>query len=119
MWCVNRRTISPKAQAYQLIDDRVRLVDLDEDTANAPSLVDDEIIAIARLARTAEKHYGCPQDIEWALDDDLPTGDDVVLLQARPETVWSKKSTSVGARQDLMNSIVDTLVNPLYAKKDS
>ncbi len=74
MWCVNRRTISPKAQAYQLVDDGVQLVDLDEDTANAPSLVDEEIVAIAQLARTAEKHYGCPQDIEWAVDDDLPAG---------------------------------------------
>ena len=117
MWCVNRRTISPKAQAYQLVDDGVQLVDLDEDTANAPSLVDEEIVAIAQLARTAEKHYGCPQDIEWAVDDDLPRGEDIVLLQARPETVWSKKSHEVKAETDLMSSIVSTLVNPLYARK--
>ena len=80
---------------------------------------DEEIKAIARLARTAEKHYGCPQDIEWAVDGDLPEGENIVLLQARPETVWSKKSpTEVGReRRTLMTSIVDTLVNPLYARK--
>ena len=84
-----------------------------------PSLTDDEIIAIARLARAAERHYGCAQDIEWAVDDDLPAGSDIVLLQARPETVWSKKRHAVGANTDLLSSIVDTLVNPLYAKNGS
>jgi pyruvate,water dikinase len=74
-------------------------------------------VAIAKLARAAEKHYGFPQDIEWAVDDDLPQGSDVVLLQARPETVWSKKKRDVGAKVDAMASIVDTLVNPLYSKR--
>lgn len=122
LWNINRRIISPKAHAYRLIqtgqaDDRISRVELDETTANAPSLTDAEIVAIARLARTAEKHYGCPQDIEWAVDQDLPAGEDVVLLQARPETVWSKKRKQVSTGTDLMTSIVDTLVNPLYSRK--
>jgi pyruvate,water dikinase len=123
MWTINRRTISPKTHAHLLTESddgaapRVTRVELSDDKVNAPSLTDDEIIAIARLARTAEKHYGCPQDIEWALDDDLPSGSDVVLLQARPETVWSKKRHSVARTTDLMASIVDTLVNPLSARK--
>jgi pyruvate,water dikinase len=71
------------------------------------------------MARQAEKHYCCPQDIEWAVDADLPDGENVVLLQARPETVWSKKSRGVHAKADSMASIVDTLVNPLYARKGS
>ncbi len=116
MWQINRRTISPKTHAYRLADDKVQIVELAEDLAHAPSLTDEEIVAIAQLARTAEKHYGCPQDIEWAVDDDLPSGEDIVLLQARPETVWSKKSREVGAEKDLMSSIVSTLVNPLYSR---
>lgn len=50
-----------------------------------------ELTAVARLAKAAEKHYGCPQDIEWALDADLADGENVLLLQARPETVHSSK----------------------------
>jgi len=92
-------------------------VELPAERVSAPSLTDDEVVAIAKLARTAEKHYGCPQDIEWAVDDDLPPGEDVVLLQARPETVWSKQRQAIGAKSDLVSSIVDTLVNPLYARK--
>jgi pyruvate, water dikinase len=122
MWSINRRTISPKTHAHLLIEDdpdcpRVGRVALPEDQVTRPSLTDDEIVTIARLARTAEKHYGCPQDIEWAVDDDLPAGRDVVLLQARPETVWSKRRHAIGAKADLVSSIVDTLVNPLYARR--
>jgi pyruvate, water dikinase len=123
MWTINRRTISPKTHAHLLTEVKVgevpaiTRVELPEEQAHAPSLTDDEILAIAKLARAAEKHYGFPQDIEWALDDDLPPGEDVVLLQARPETVWSRKRHTVGAKGDLVASIVDTLVNPLSARK--
>jgi pyruvate,water dikinase len=123
MWSINRRTISPKTHAHLLTEledggvPRVTRMELPADKANAPSLTDDEIVAIAKLARAAEKHYGFPQDIEWAVDDDLPEGSDIVLLQARPETVWSKKKRVVGATADSMSSIVNTLVNPLYAKR--
>ena len=123
MWCINRRTISPKTHAHLLSQQEggrhpvVTRVELDSDRANAPCLTDAEIVAIARLARLAEKHYGFAQDIEWAVDDDLPEGSDIVLLQARPETVWSKKKRDVNAKADAMASIVDTLVNPLYSKR--
>ncbi|HQR27889.1 MAG TPA: PEP/pyruvate-binding domain-containing protein [Nocardioides sp.] len=117
MWSINRRVISPKTHAYLLAEDAIDFVELEPEQANRPSLTDEEIVAIARLARTAEKHYGCPQDIEWAVDGDLPDGEHVVLLQARPETVWSKKPHQVSTRKDLMTSIVDTLVNPLYSRK--
>jgi pyruvate, water dikinase len=117
LWNINRRTISPKAHAYRLSNDRIDRIELDEATANAPSLTDAEIVTIAQLARTAEKHYGCPQDIEWAVDQDLPAGEDVVLLQARPETVWSRKKRQVSTGKDQLTSIVDTLVNPLYSRK--
>jgi pyruvate,water dikinase len=123
MWSINRRTISPKTHAHLLVHDpdrdcpKVGRVELPADRVSVPSVTDEEIVRIARLARLAEKHYGCPQDVEWALDDDLPAGEDVVLLQARPETVWSKRKRAVGARADLMASIVDTLINPISARK--
>ena len=115
---ISRRTVSAKAHAYRLSDDgHVRLVELPPDEATAPSLSDAEITAIARYARAAEKHYGCPQDVEWAIDADLPDGTNIVLLQARPETVWSKKKVVVSTGTDPVSSIVATLINPLYARK--
>jgi pyruvate, water dikinase len=52
------------------------------------SLSDAEVIEIARLGKMIERHHGAPQDIEWAVDDET---DRVVALQARPETVWSRR----------------------------
>ena len=54
-------------------------------------LTDEEIHALADLARRVERHYGCPQDIEWAIAHGLPHGENVFLLQSRPETVWAGK----------------------------
>lgn len=55
------------------------------------SLTDEQLKAVAQLAKRAEKHYGTPQDIEWAVDADLPEGENILLLQSRPETVHSTK----------------------------
>src|SRR5699024_5455034 len=124
MWSISRRTISPKAHAFQLVygdSERwptVERVKVSEDQVNAPSLTDDEVVVIAKLARAAEKHYGYAQDIEWSIDADLPDGDNAVLLQARPETVWSKKpKQTVGKGTASVSSIVDTLLNPLHERK--
>ncbi|GAA4779700.1 PEP/pyruvate-binding domain-containing protein [Citricoccus nitrophenolicus] len=59
------------------------------DRAGIRSLTDGELTAVAQMAKRAEKHYRCPQDIEWALDADLPDGENLLLLQSRPETVHS------------------------------
>ena len=55
------------------------------------SLTDEQLTAVAQLAKRAEKHYGTPQDIEWSIDADLPDGENILLLQSRPETVHSSK----------------------------
>jgi pyruvate, water dikinase len=118
MSIITRRTISAKRRAYLLGDDnRVRAVELTPDRVTAPSLTDAEVLAVARLARTAERHYGCPQDVEWAIDTELPDGQNVVLLQARPETVWSKKKVRISTGLDPMASIIATLTSPLHGRE--
>lgn len=119
---ITRRRIGAKEVEFTLDGgDSVVKRELDSERSSAASLTDPQIKAIARLARTAERHYGCAQDIEWAVDADLPDGENVVLLQSRPETVWSKKvketaSASAGSK-DMMSSIVSTLMNPLNSRK--
>ncbi|HWD42507.1 MAG TPA: PEP/pyruvate-binding domain-containing protein, partial [Actinomycetota bacterium] len=88
-----QRTISDKAVEYRLgAGDRVELAPVEGARRTAPSLTDDQVKAVARLARRAERHYRCPQDVEWAVDADLPAEQAVTLLQARPETVWSRRA---------------------------
>ncbi|WP_220359436.1 PEP/pyruvate-binding domain-containing protein [Alkalilimnicola ehrlichii] len=49
--------------------------------ANQPALTDAQVREVAALARTCERHFGCPQDIEWAFEDGR-----LYLLQSRPIT---------------------------------
>lgn len=68
-----------------------------EPTRNVPTskveratfvLDDARILTLARWAVTIEEHYGCPMDMEWALDGE--TGE-LFIVQARPETVQSAR----------------------------
>lgn len=72
--------------------------EVDAERRAVRSLTDEQLTAVAQLAKRAEKHYRTPQDIEWAIDADLPEGENVLLLQSRPETVHSaKKPTTTAA----------------------
>ena len=55
------------------------------------SLSDDEVIALAHFGLLIEKHYGRAMDIEWAKD---AHDGKLYIVQARPETVHSKKRDS-------------------------
>lgn len=71
-------------------------VDLSEDLRRAPCLSDAELIKLKEIGQRTEKHYGRPQDIEWAVD----AAGEIVLLQSRPETVWSSKETAPVAKPE-------------------
>lgn len=64
--------------------------ELPSDLANAPALSDEELQALRAVGRRIEKHYGRAQDIEWAVDKEGK----LLLLQSRPETVWSAKDAA-------------------------
>lgn len=55
-------------------------------------LDDDVIVQLARWATVIEDHYGIPMDIEWARDGDT---NELFIVQARPETVQSRRESSV------------------------
>ncbi|TMH75271.1 MAG: phosphoenolpyruvate synthase [Betaproteobacteria bacterium] len=67
----------------------VKTVDVPEAERNRFCLSDEDAIELARSALKIEEHYQRPMDIEWAKD-----GADgrIYILQARPETVKSRKS---------------------------
>jgi pyruvate,water dikinase len=72
-------------------------VEVPEDLQHMPSLSDDDLLALKEIGQRAEKHYGRPQDIEWAIERET---DRIYLLQSRPETVWSvKEAAPVAARE--------------------
>ncbi len=116
---VVKRDISTKHVEYKLTEHGVvEKVPVGDDRQTQPSVTDAQLVAIAQLARRSEKHYGCPQDVEWAIDRHLPDGENVLMLQSRPETVWSQKETKTVSKSayDPLASIVSTLVSPLHDK---
>jgi len=92
---INERTISTKhiECVYDLEQGKVIDADVAEDIQCTCCLADDEIKALVRAAKNIENHYGRPMDIEWAIDKDLSFPENVFIVQARPETVWSQRKT--------------------------
>jgi pyruvate, water dikinase len=68
-----------------------------DELRHAACLSDDELQALRAVGRKAEKHYGKPQDIEWAVE--AGTGA-ILLLQSRPETVWAAKELAPAAKAE-------------------
>ena len=85
--------------------------------SDAPSVSDEELKTIALAAKAIERHFGCPQDIEWAIDGNRKESRGLVILQSRPETVWSKKAAAQisGSRNVSFGvaGVLDTLIAPL------
>jgi pyruvate,water dikinase len=65
-----------------------RVVEVQEAERHRFSLSDADVLELARYAVAIERHYGRPMDVEWGKD-----GADgrIYVLQARPETVKSRK----------------------------
>ncbi len=81
---LQKMVFGPAAEAGR----STRVVDVDRAEADRFSLNDAEIMELARYAVAIEAHYGRPMDIEWARDG---LDGKLYVLQARPETVKSRK----------------------------
>lgn len=90
---VTKKTVSDK-HIYYTTDpetDEVLKLDVDLERRRSQSLLDKEILELARLGKIIEQHYGKPMDIEWATEKGLPYKGEIYIVQSRPETVWSQK----------------------------
>jgi pyruvate,water dikinase len=86
---ISVRDISDKAIRHaQAPGGGIEELPVEESLRRQPCLTDDELRSLRDVGRQAERHYRQPQDIEWAIDRHTR---DILLLQSRPETVWSNK----------------------------
>ncbi|ODU05382.1 MAG: hypothetical protein ABS81_07705 [Pseudonocardia sp. SCN 72-86] len=84
--------------------------DVEPDRQETPSLDEAELVELLRLARLVERHFGCPQDGEFAIGPGAAP-DNVFLVQSRPETVWSRRARPAASQGvTLMDSILSNLV---------
>ena len=70
----------------------VEVVDVPENEQQKFCLNDAQIHELAKQALEIEKHYKRPMDIEWALDG---LDGNIYIVQARPETVQSRKGKTI------------------------
>lgn len=106
-----KRTIGPKTTMHEVHfgkkTEKVVVSDVPSEKQNIPCLTDDEILKLAKIGKEIERHYGTPQDIEWAIDKDLSFPENMFIVQTRPETVWSGKGKKsvLGARDSVTGQV--------------
>src|SRR5215472_3449386 len=112
-----RRTVSDKARFHRMAADGygTTAADVAAELRSRPCLSDAEIQALALLGARVERHYGTPQDIEWAVTDEQ-----IVLLQSRSETVWSSRTGEPLARPKArpMDHVFEQLSRPVLTRGD-
>lgn len=59
-------------------------------------ITDSQIIEIAKLGKKIEEHYGQPQDIEWAVDQDK-----IYIVQSRPVTALKEKEVKTESSKEI------------------
>jgi phosphoenolpyruvate synthase/pyruvate phosphate dikinase len=81
-----KQTVNDKAVEYVPAAHGTQRVDVDEARRNAPCLDADGVTTLVDVAKRVERHFGAPQDIEWAFDRD----GELFVLQSRPVTGLAK-----------------------------
>jgi pyruvate,water dikinase len=98
---VLRRSLGAKQQRMVYSGqpgERVRIEETPVELRHRFCIVDADVEELSRQALIIEKHYGRPMDIEWAKDGN--TGK-LYIVQARPETVKSRATTTTLERFQL------------------
>lgn len=80
-------------------------VQVPEELSKVQTLTDEQILELADYAKKIEKHYGCYMDMEWGVDERT---NKIWILQARPETVWSRRNKEGGAKVQESKSMTTT-----------
>lgn len=87
-----KKTISEKDKLMKYAEQGIQEDNVPLEQRQAPCLSDEEAYKIAELAKILETNYKQPQDIEWAVDEEIAFPENIFLVQARPITVSHEKS---------------------------
>jgi|TARA_B100001971_G_scaffold102811_1_gene94721 pyruvate,water dikinase len=71
------------------------MTDVPEEKIKQQILNEKEIVELAKLAKKIEQHYGKPQDMEWAIENDK-----LYIVQARAVTTFKPKQPEQTAEKD-------------------
>ena len=100
---IRHRALGPKQVEYRAGPDGPEQVAVPEERQAAACLDDERLAELLELGRLVERHFGCPQDVEWAIDRE----GQLFLLQSRPVT--TKRATpGAPASRSAMDLVMDT-----------
>ncbi|HSH69876.1 MAG TPA: PEP/pyruvate-binding domain-containing protein, partial [Deferrisomatales bacterium] len=93
-------------------------VQVPEEDRNRYCSTPEELEEICKISKSIDKYYGKRYDIEFGIDADLPFPENVIILQVRPESVWSKKAAAARTekKKDAMDRIVSQLITGVRVK---
>ena len=89
---IKKKLGSKKLKMIPAFGSKTKNVAVSDKDQNQYSITDEQVKTLANWGLEIEKHYGKPMDIEWALDED---DNKLYIVQARPETVQSRKDVNV------------------------
>lgn len=78
---INKKISAKKIAIYTLKEGGTKTQEIEPEQQNKQALTDEQILQLERMGRKIEEHFGCPQDIEWCMADDI-----VYIVQSRPIT---------------------------------
>lgn len=116
---ISKRAIAAKAVQHlpDPAGNGVIEVEVSAEEQSTPCISDQQIQELAQIARKVEKHYGCPQDIEWAIERTGEFPENIFLLQSRPETVWANKDREAKPVAAPKAKAFDHVISALGGKK--
>ncbi len=76
-----------------------------EDLRGKQKIPDKMVIELAKFARKIEKHYGKPQDIEWAIQKN-----NIYIVQSRPVTTFKPKQTRKTISESEVKSVAEAKI---------
>ncbi|MFH1488960.1 MAG: PEP/pyruvate-binding domain-containing protein [Pseudomonadota bacterium] len=85
------RTLGSKGRVVTFKETGVAEEDASSEKRNAFCLTDEEAREIGRVGKILEAHFGFPQDIEWAIEENQDLPGSLKLLQTRPEVMARQK----------------------------
>jgi pyruvate, water dikinase len=94
---ISARHVGKKCKCVLYMEDGADWADVPAGMQCMPCIGDEEIIEIAKVARSAEKTLNGPQDMEWAVDRDLAFPGSLFWLQTRLAKVAAKKKESTAS----------------------
>ncbi|NUU60414.1 phosphoenolpyruvate synthase [Paenibacillus agri] len=78
---IEKRIATKKLAIYGHQEGGTETRQIDPDRQKSQTLTDQQILQLSRIGRQIEAYFGCPQDIEWCLAEDV-----FYIVQSRPIT---------------------------------